>query len=217
VAAETLASYLAATRRLLHDAQKQYWSDADVTLDINQAIAHRDLWSGGSRSYQQNVPLTTGVDQYNLATLFPTLTVLDVITVWLIYGSTRIELTEVPFSMLTNRFRPFTTFQNRPGGYCRYGATGLFIATAPGGQYSADFDLSVLSTTLVNANDQDPLPFPYTTPVPYYAAYLAFLNQRQFDKADTMLGFFQKAVMDIEGARVGEMMLQTQGGARVAR
>jgi len=201
-----LADYLTETRRLLHDAQKFYFTDADLTADINYGLRQRDLWSGGSRSYQPNIPLTQGVDSYRLSTLFPTLRVLDVVTVWLIYGSTRVQLDNRPFSDVTNMFRPWTTYQSIPGAWTRYGADQVFVATAPAAAYTADWDLVTLSTTLVNPSDLDPLSFPYTEPVPYFAAYKAKINQRRFDEAEVFKGFAINALRDIEGARVGEMI-----------
>jgi len=207
---ETLQTYLAATRRLLHDANADYWSDADLILDINSAVKQRDLWSGGSRSYQSNIPLTAGQDQYQLPSLFPALaakTILDVISVWLIYGATRVQLDNPSFDDLQRRFRPWNTFVNRPAAFARYGAQGLFIAPAPSTPYTIDADLVVLSVTLANLTDADPLPFPYTEPIPYWAAYYAKINSRRYDEADVHLGYAQKAIRDIEGARVGEMQM----------
>jgi len=208
---QQLADYLTDTRRLLHDAQKFYFSDADLTADINYGIHQRDLWSGGSRSYQPNIPLTTGLDQYKLSTLFPTLRVLDVVTIWLIYGATRVQLDNRPFSDVTNMFRSWTSFQNIPGAWTRYGADQVFIATAPAVAYNVDFDLVTLSTTLVNPSDLDPLAFPYTDPVAYFAAYKAKINQRRFDEAEVFLGYAIKALRDIESARVGEMISAYSG------
>ena len=217
--AETLFSYLAATRRLLHDATADYWDDTELTADINSAVKQRDLWSGGSRSYQPGVALTIGQDLYTFADLFPALiaagqTILDVVNVWLIYGSTRVPLENPPFGELTNTYRPWTTFQNRPGGFARYGASQIFIAPAPTTAYLCDFDLVTLSTTFVDPLDEDPLPWPYTEPVAYWAAYYAKINSRRYDDADVFLGFAQKAIRDIEGARVGEMVAYYQTGRR---
>ena len=219
-ARETLSTYLVRTRRLLHDlpatyvpdpantTPSQYFSDLDLTQDINDALNERDLWSGGSRSYQANIPLTIGHDTYTLATLFPALIqpVLDVINVILIYGSTRVVLENPTFTDLTTKARALTGYQNRPWGFARYGASQVYIAPAPGSAYTADFDLSVLSTTLVAVGDQDPLRYPYTKPIPYYAAYLAKVNQRRFEEAEVFFGYYLRHMRDIEGARVGQMV-----------
>jgi len=87
----------------------------------------------------------------------------------------------------------------------------VFVATAPAAAYLTDWDLVTLSTTLVNPSDLDPLSFPYTEPVPYFAAYKAKINQRRFDEAEVFMGYAIKALRDIEGARVGEMISAYSG------
>lgn len=218
MAAETLSTYLVRTRRLLHDLSQnyvpdptstvpaQFYSDSDLTADINDATRQRDMWSGGSRTYVSNFPLTIGQDFYNLATVFPAQTVLDVINVILIYGSTRVALENPTFTDLTTKARALVGYQNRPWGFCRYGATKVCIAPAPAAAYFADFDLAVLSTTFAVVGDADPLPFPYTEPIPFYAAYKAKINQRRYDEAEVFYGFFVRAMRDIEGSRVGQML-----------
>lgn len=213
---DTLGTYKARTRRLLHDASGAYFTDADLTVDINDAIAERDRWSGGSRSYQANKSLTIGVDAYSLKTLFPSLVVLDVINLILVYGATRVTLQNPAFTDLTTMGRSNTQFQNRPWGWARYGADQVYIVPAPATPYPTDWDLVTLSAILSDDATPDPLPFPYTIPVPYYAAYLAKINQRQYQEADVFLGYFQKAIRDIDGARVGEMVsaYDQRGGRR---
>lgn len=184
----------------------QYFADADLTVFINDATNQRDLWSGGSRTYVPNVALTIGQDAYTFTALAPNKTVLDCINVILIYGSTRVVLENPTFTDLTTKARALTFYQNRPWGFARYGANQIYIAPAPGAPYFADFDLSVLSTTFVVAADPDPLPFPYTVPIPFYAAYLAKINQRRFDEAEVHFGYYVRAMRDIEGARVGQML-----------
>src|SRR5262249_42372599 len=102
-------------------------------------------------------------------------------------------------------FRSQINFQNVPITMSRYGATQVRIAPAPSTVYNTDWDLAILSGTLVNLTDVDPLPYPYTEPVPFYAAYRAELWERRYDKADVFLGYLMKAMEAIEGARIGEM------------
>ena len=214
----TLATYSADVLALLHDVN-QDWVAGGVAATLNgwiaRAVKHRDLWAGGNRSYQQNVVLTQSQSMYTMTALFPGVTteILDVATVWLLDGSTRRELNNPPFSTLTTFLRPTTNFQSRPAAWARYGATQFAIAPAPAAStYLLDADLITVSVAL-DANNPDPMPFPYDEPVRYYTCYLAELNEGRFDKADTWLGFFQKAIRDIEGSRIGEM-LTAYGGQR---
>jgi len=212
----TLLDYLTEVRRLLHDAEKDFWSDVDLTADINKAIRQRDLWSGGTRSYRPAIPLVTGQDLYSLLTLFPNDVVLDVMAIWLIYGQQRVRLNNQAFTDVNDQARPWLGYQNRPFTWSRYGQDQVFIAPKPSNTYATDWDLVVLSATLVNPGDTDPLTFPYTEPVPYYAAHHACINARRWDLADHFMGLFIKAMRDIEGARVGELQtyLLNSAGAR---
>lgn len=215
----TLGDYLDELRRLLHDqnaAGDVYWETPDLIKDINKALRQRDLWSGGSLDYRQAVPLTIGQDIYSLATLFSDLTVLDVINIWLIRGQVRQLLTSSTFTDLTSRERQLTTYQNFPTKFTRRGPDRVYLAPKPATAYTSDWDLVVLSTTMVSVTDPDPLVFPYTEPVPYYAAYQACINARRWDLADKFLELFIRSMRDIEGSRVGEMMTyyEVQRGRR---
>lgn len=212
---ETLASYRTRFLREVRDASQNFFNNqgsatpfADIDAWILEAMAWRDLWSKGARSYRPAVSLTAAIDQYDLTVLFPTDTVLDIATLWLIYGNQRVQLDERPFSEVTNLWRPWTQYTNAPGAYCRYGATGVFIATAPSIAYTVDWDVIVLSAALVQPADIDPLPYPYTEPVVKYAAYLGKQNQQRSDEAETFKNEARMALADIEGSRVGELPLQ---------
>jgi K(+)-stimulated pyrophosphate-energized sodium pump len=73
------------------------------------------------------------------------------------------------------------------------------------------------AATLAKVADPDPLPYPYTKPVPYYAAYLAKVNQRRWDEAEIFAGYYVRAMRDIEGARVGQMVSAYTESKRGAR
>lgn len=214
VLTETLASYRTKVLRELRDAQQLYFTtppsvnanpNFDLDAWINESIAWRDLWSGGSRAYKAAVPTTVGVGFYTLATLFPTDTVLDVINLWLIWGNYRRPLSELALGVITRGPRALVTYTDVPAAYCRYGATQVVIAAAPSGPYTTDWDVATLSVILVNPADADPLPYPYTTPVIKYAAYLAKQNQRRFDESQIFYNEALRALNDIEGSRVGQL------------
>ena len=122
-------------------------------------------------------------------------------------------MTEAPLGQVTRGFRQLVGFQDVPGAYCRYGATQVFIATAPSAAYTADFDVAVLSTQyldpvtgLISDAVADPLPYPYTEPVVKYAAYLATKqNQTRAQEATVFYNEGLRALNDIEGSRVGQL------------
>lgn len=213
---ETLASYRTRVLRELRDAGQAYFNNqgsatpfADIDEWIGEAMRWRDMWTKGNRVYKPAVPTTIGIDQYNLTTLFPNDTVLDIATLWLLYGSFRVQLDERPFSDVTNIWRPWVAYQNVPGAYCRYGATQVFIATAPAGPYTVDWDVVTLSPPLLNPTDPDVLPYPYTEPVVPYAAYLAKKYQRRWDEAELFYAEAARAVQDVDAQRLGQLPILT--------
>jgi len=214
---ETLASYRTRFLRVVKDSNQQFFnagaapgtaaSYADIDAWLNESLRWRDLWSGGSRAYRAQVALKVGFDQYDLTTLFPGDTILDIPYIWIIVGAARYKISERPLDEVTKFARGLLNFTNIPVVWCRYGATGLFIATAPSSAlYTADFDVTTLSVQMANPADVDPLPFPYTEPVPYMAAALGKEQwQRQYEEAERLRGQAEQKLRDIEGARVGEL------------
>lgn len=63
--ADTLGEYLRDTRRLLHDAGKNYYPDADLSDYINQARRHVAIDTGALRTFY-SVYLTAGQNTYNV-------------------------------------------------------------------------------------------------------------------------------------------------------
>ena len=216
---ETLASYRTRFLRVVKDANQQYFnagaapgtaaSYVDIDAWINEAIRWRDLWSGGSRAYKHEQALAVGFDEYDLTTMFPTETILDIPYIWVIVGNARYKISERPLDEVTKFARGLIRFTSIPVVWCRYGATKLFIATAPASSlYTADFDVTTLSVQFASdaPNTVDPLPFPYTEPVPYMAAALGKEQwQRQYEEAERLRGQATEKLRDIEGARVGEL------------
>ncbi len=224
---ETLASYRTKVLRELRDANQSYFNSqngANPNLDlntwINEAVAWRDLWSGGARVYKPQVALTTGVDFYVLSgpqagALFPTDTILDIPNAWLIWGNFRRPMKELPFGVVTWGYRHLVQYTDVPGAFCRYGANQLVVATAPSFAYTMDLDATTLSIQFATDGTQDavqdPLQYPYTEPVIKYAAYLAKQNQRRFDEANVFYNEAVRALGDIEASRVGELPQPTKG------
>src|SRR5436190_15248687 len=94
----TLSDYLASLRRLLHDPSDVFWSLADKTAYLNEAIQQRDLDTGGRRVVG-SFTLTASTDTYSFTTLStaftnPTGNIFDIIGIALQYNGYRILLEE---------------------------------------------------------------------------------------------------------------------------
>lgn len=64
----TLLQYITETRRLLHDASGQYWSDAELTDYINDARL-RVVGDTGCNRVLQTIYLSTGIEQYSVGSV----------------------------------------------------------------------------------------------------------------------------------------------------
>ena len=73
-----------------------------------------------------------------------------------------------------------------PMKFSTYGggsAATIMLAPMPALAYPAEWDFFCYSPALVNPGDPDPLPYPYTDPVPFFAAYFAKLQAQRLDEA----------------------------------
>ena len=158
--------------------------------------------------------LTAGTALYNFSDLSND-AVFDVIGIAVINGSTRIQLNQYSYSELSVAARAWTTYQSLPRAFCRYGPSQVYLAPIPVSAYVSEWDCSVYSDPLVATTDVDPLPFPYTKPVAYYAAYEAKLYERAFDEADAFLTQYQQQLQVALTARVGTVPSLYSGVVRV--
>ena len=209
----TLADYLAELRRLLHDENDNFWSAVDKTAYINAGMQRRDLDSGQNRVLISKT-LTAGTALYSFSDLSND-AIFDVIGIAVINGSTRIQLNQYSYSELSVAARAWTTYQSLPRAFCRYGPSQVYLAPIPVSAYVSEWDCSVYSDPLVATTDVDPLPFPYTKPVAYYAAYEAKLYERAFDEADAFLTQYQQQLQVALTARVGTVPSLYSGVVRV--
>ena len=180
----TLQGYITQVRRLLHDLNGQYWSDTELTDYINDA---RNRVCKDTRCLRQQivnfVTLTQGTEQYQLASLpLPTAltgyTIIDVMGINILWGSTRIKLAYLPWTRFDVQFRYWTNMQSRPVCYSRLGALSVYIGPQPDTSYQSDWDVALVPPALTSDSSPEPIPEPFTTPVKYYAAYLAKFREQ---------------------------------------
>jgi hypothetical protein len=179
----TLQDYLTQTRRLVHDANATYWSDTDLTAYINQAIKQRD-WDSGQNSTIQAINLTINQGSY-VFNQAPFLTnTISVTGIILINGNFRYQLAQVSYSELGSIYQPYQGYTNTPVAFAYHGATTIILGPAPQIAYATEWDTLQASADLVALTDPDPLPYPWTDPVPYLAAHFAKIQIQQGNEAD---------------------------------
>lgn len=199
----TLADLLNATRRLLHDPNDLTWSTADKTAYVNQAIKRRDLDTGANRSLF-TVALTIGQDTYSIATATGNSRVFDIVAINLLYQNIRYVMGATAFTDLNLGPRAWNpALRWAPFAWARYGSGTIYLAPAPGIVYSTEWDCCLYSADLVALTDADVLPYPFFEPVPFYAAYLAKLNERQMDEAADFLSAYDQQLQVCLNSRTG--------------
>ena len=119
----------------------------------------------------------------------------DVLNVTLIWGSLRIPMMYMPFTEFNLKMRAWTQFQSRPTVFSVYGSKSVYVGPVPDQVYATEWDTVVAPSPLVNYTDQDMLPFPYNSPVPYYAAYLAKYKEQSYEESDRFLADYTKQTL----------------------
>lgn len=177
----SLSDYLAEVERYLHDSTNSYWSESDLTAYINKAVKQRDRDTGMNRAIT-TFALTPGTNVYAIASVSPT--AFDVFSIILNYSNTRQLLPQLPYTQLTAYVQGINFYNQVSLAYAKYGAGSIYFAPAPDQAYSTEWDCLVASPDLVNAADTDPLPAPWTDPVPFLACSFAKIQIQQYDEAD---------------------------------
>lgn len=196
----TANDYITSARRLLHDPTGQYWNTTDQLSNVNEAVKMRDRVTGGNRSLIE-YSLTAGTGVYTFTDLGNT-RVFDVVGITVLFNGLRIVLEQVSYTRLVTLYRAWNTYRDVPIAFARYGAASVRIGPLPSSDYDTEWDCCVVSADLA-ATDEDPLPYPYTEPVPYWAAYLCKINGQKWEEAEAFKAQFYDLCNSVEGTRTG--------------
>jgi len=112
-------------------------------------------------------------------------------SVSLIYANYRYSLPCYSFSVYQAMIRQYPfQYQYVPSVCCQRGqGTGgsFMLYPLPSQVYQMEFDAFCLPTDLQTDEDVEALPLPWTEAIPYFAAYLSFLEIQNFNSARLML------------------------------
>lgn len=196
----SLSDYLDELRDLLHDRDDRFWTATQKANYINRARRQRDEDTAIQRS-TISFTLTAGTGTYTFAQVGNG-SIIDVISINLIFGQTRIVLDNVSLTELNQRYRQSTTFNGWTSGWARQGASTVIFGPTPSTGFVTEWDCVVFGASLVNLTDTDQVPYPYTKPVAFYAAYLAKINERQHaDEAQDFLADYNRLVGESTNSR----------------
>jgi hypothetical protein len=179
----TLNDYITVTRRLLHDANANFWTNTELTEEINTA-RNRLVRDSGCKRELQTSAVVTNQEAYDFSSLPLGDLTLDIINLNLYWGNTRIPMRYLPWTQFNAQLRFWQNYVGQPVAFSMYGARKFYVAPVPDENYVIELDTVVQPIPLVNLNDVDELPEPWTSVVPYYAAYQAKFKEQSYGEAE---------------------------------
>lgn len=195
-----LSQYIVQVRRLLNDAQRNYWTDQELTDYINEARNQTALDTLCCRKFQE-ANLIAGQERYQYTDILPNGSqTVDVINITIIWGNQRVQLGYQPFTRFSAIFRPWLNYRRLPAAFTVYNQSEFWIGYKPDQAYEAEFDTAVRPLALANDNTVDILPDMYAAAVKFYAASTARLKLQQYTEYEAM----QKIYLNTT-ARLGAM------------
>jgi len=179
----TLNDYIFVTRRLLHDANANFWTDQELTIDINGARQRLVRDTGALRRLQTST-VTQGKEVYNFADLPEGDQTMDVLTINLYWGTTRVPLMYKPWTQFNAELRYYQSYIGQPVAFSLYGTNSFYIGPLPDQTYTIELDTVIRPVDMVNLSDVEVIKDPWTEPVPYYAAYTAKFKEQSYGEAE---------------------------------
>lgn len=190
----TLSGYITEVRRLLHDASGVFWSDPELTDYINSA-RDRIVRDTGCLRYLATSAATYNVETLNLTTVTkPSYgqSILDVLNINLFWGNSRIPLRYLAWTDFNAQLRYWQNYTGRPVGFSLYGLNTIYFGPVPDQTYVIELDTILLPIPLASDAQAEPIPDPYTSPVKFYAAYLAKYKEQSYGEAEIFKAEYTK-------------------------
>ena len=178
-----LSDYITECRRMLHDANGNFYTDSELTDYINQGRTRMVRDTGCLRTYQTS-SVVANQEVLLTSTLPNGLYTLDIINFNLIWGNTRIALQYMPWTDFNARLRYYQNYIGRPIAYSLYGQTSIYLGPIPDQTYTVELDTVIMPTALTTSAPTETIPDPYTTPVAFYACYKAKHKEQAYGESE---------------------------------
>jgi hypothetical protein len=178
-----LSDYITECRRMLHDANGNFYTDSELTDYINAARIRLVRDTGCLRTYQTS-SVAANQEIIPTASLPNGVSTLDVLTLNLIWGNTRIALQYLPWTDFNARLRYYQNYIGRPIAFSMYGQTSIYLGPVPDQTYVIELDTVVLPAPLTPLSPTETIPDPYTSPVAYYACHKAKYKEQAYGESE---------------------------------
>lgn len=192
----TLGEYITECRRLLHDANANFYSDSELTDYINAGRNRLVRDTGCLRNYQTSATVTNQ-ESYTFSSLPQGILTMDIVNINLIWGNTRIPLRYLPWTQFNAELRFWQNYSGRPIAFSMYGPTSFYISPVPDQVYSMELDTIIQPTDLVTQDQVDEIPDPWTTPVAFYASYRAKFKEQSYGEAEIFKQEYQRQTQSV--------------------
>jgi hypothetical protein len=192
----TLSDYITEVRRLLHDANGNFYSDSELTDYIN-AARQRVVRDTGCLRELQDFTLTTGQEAYSFAVLPEGQQTLDVLNINVYWGNSRTPLKYLPWTDFNAQLRYWQNYNGLPIAYSIYGQNTIYFGPIPDQNYECELDTVVLPNALQSSSTVEQLQDPYTTPVAYYAAYKAKFKEQSYGESEIFKQQYESQVRNV--------------------
>jgi hypothetical protein len=121
---------------------------------------------------------------------------LDVININLYWGNSRVPQRYLPWTQFNAELRFWQNYIGRPIAFSMYGQGQIYISPVPDQVYTVEIDTIILPSALATEG-YDVIQDPYTSPVQFYAAYLAKYYEQSFGEAEIFKQEYIKSVQSV--------------------
>jgi hypothetical protein len=136
--------------------------------------------------------------------------VISVAIAWGANAAMKPMMMEVIWSEFQAYYRSYNTgLQNYPTIWSKYGQGvngSIYVWPLPSQASQMDWDCWCLPVNLTSSSTPEAIPYPFITPVAYYAAYLAFFNAQRFEDADKMKAEYEQKLEECPPMTTGAFM-----------
>lgn len=225
-----LAQYVTEVQNLLNDQQGQFFAIPTLNNYINRSRRRIAAVSGCLRVIPDGVKTHRGQE------IYPVSDWISLVQAAKPGVASILFVRSLAVSIGTNGWKPtwklipFTDFQARlriwnstfigtisePGWWATVGLgpdTKIYLAPIPSQENPIDVDLTCIPMSLLTDNDPEPIPYPWTDAVCYWAAVLCLLQQQRGQDAQAMAQLFNAEMPSCASVVCPQMIVNPYGAS----
>jgi hypothetical protein len=191
-----LSDYITECRRLLHDATGAFYSDQELTDDINIARNRLVRDTGCLRELQTGAAILNQ-EVYSLDDLPHGSKTYDVLNINLYWGNTRVPMRYLPWTQFNAELRFWQNYVGRPIAFSMYGQRKYYLSPVPDQNYVTELDTIIAPDDLVDNSSIEQIPLEFTSPVAFYACHQAKYKEQAFGESEIFKQEYIKKVQNV--------------------